>query len=175
MHSHKYHRAVVLSLILLLGVVACRRAEDEPTIPTLTPPPLLSDTGKKTVPTIEMKVVQPGAGQKMSKRKKIISHKPDTIHSSVIVTDSGNATIDVPKSDSNAALSFYIRESFANSLRTPSLKMEKPYVHPDSQTWEEIAGIPQRQEKASVWIEALGILNGVAGVLLVIYYLFFAI
>jgi hypothetical protein len=172
MFSHRDHSVLILGMLFVLGVVACRRTEDDSAVLPQTPALPSVDTNKAETPSNEQ-VIKPRAVQKLSKKKKIIREAPDSTHTTVIARDNNMLTTDKPIKDTNAALSFYIRESFANALRTPSLKTDKPFVHPDSQRWKDIAGIPQPHEETPGWVTALGLAKGVAAVLAVVYYLFF--
>jgi hypothetical protein len=73
--------------------------------------------------------------------------------------------------DSLFATSYYYRQSILDFQKPPVI-IERPSLQPDSQTWDQIAGIPQPRQDLPAWIKALGVVNGVAAILVFLYFLF---
>lgn len=100
-----------------------------------------------------------------------MSKKADTADAAY--SPAASASAGEPVKDTNAAGRFFLLQSFANSLRTPSKITERPPMHPDSMAWEDIAGIPQPQKETPGWMKALGYLKTAAVFLTFVYLLFF--
>jgi hypothetical protein len=166
---HRSNIIVVLTLLVCAG--ACRRTEEDITLPSKPQVIILSDSNSKNLPAVKQSAEQHLSEQHTKRRK--TTQLPDTIPMSFVPIDSGSTTSSEAAKDTAAINRFYFKESFANALRTPSSKIEKPYVHPDSQTWQDIAGIPQVQEEIPDWIKALGFANSIASILVIVYLLFF--
>lgn len=160
----------VLILAMALLAVACRK-EQQPEPNTLIPearssPDTVSNTADKVTPT--------------APSKKRSRHKPETVEppssertetkEKVIVAETKDS-LPTPQTDFTLTKRFYLREQFANFDRPNNTPLERPVIHPDSMTWEDIAG-PIVFAETPDWIRVLSYLGKAAGLAAVIYFLF---
>lgn len=168
--NHSGYVLCGMTLSLLVG--ACRRNSDLADYPVQKPPTI----EHKKDSLLPNESVSKRFAVKRNKRKKIV----DSDSSAFGFKPSADEPVttrhsDTPAMDgeSTAVKRFYLEQSLANSISTPSSSIEPRSVHPDSMTWEQIAGVQQPKEKTPDWKIALGYLRIVATILGLIYIIFF--
>ena len=139
-------------------------------MPSPTSSPSMSDTIEKPkVPPVQEEV----QSHKVREVRKLKPVHVQRFDSALVTSSAADASMSEPPKDSNAQIRFFLRQSLANSLGTPSNVTERPPVHPHSMTWEDIAGIPQPHKETPGWIKALGYLRIAAIILGFTYLIFF--
>ncbi len=172
MSAPNYSGYVLCSLTLSLFLCACRRNSESTDYPLPTSNPSIDQKKDSLLPKVP---VRKRLAVKHRKKKEslrdtaqfVVKASVDTVMSTL-----GNDTTPLASNESAATKRFYLEQSLANSIRTPSSKIEPPLVSPDSQTWEQISGVPRPKEKIPDWKIALGYLRIVATIIGLVYIIF---
>jgi hypothetical protein len=166
MHSYREYSLIVFC-ITLTSIISCRDRSTEDSTPSLTVQATSPDKRTDSIQQITTKRID--RNEIVRADTNYMRNIIDTVH---YVNQETLSIADTMRYLSSAT-KFYLQQTFANDLRTPSSVIERPVVHPDSQTWEDIMGVLPKRQKSPDWMKPLAILRMAATILGIVYLLFF--